>query len=344
MAEIRPIFIIDCFVQSEALQKKLDQRIKYIKNRGGKVMLISNTSVPKHTIESVDLYLYDSENRLFTDNVNAPNIVLYLENDHFRKDEVVNGMQRHGLSVLRNMTKSLKVARAYGYTHFHRLEVDDIMGDKSVDMMMKIPGIVDSNSKKGLFFFNDNESESNISFHYMYCEINLYLSGVRQIETEEDYIEYVRDEMGSETFKIVEDFVRHNVDRFEEKLLALKHNEIYEYFPDTHWNTETSQSNMSSKYKGCSTRLYRCHRNWTYTGELVIYSQSYSMDRKVRHITIEYGDGQKHTIVHTLDVNGSWMYNIVPDSIRGISVFENDELLYTDSLEETPGHQAIYFK
>jgi hypothetical protein len=68
------------------------------------------------------------------------------------------------------------------------------------------------------------------------------------------------------------------------------------------------------------------------------------MDRKVRHISIEYNDGSKHTIVHTLDSNGSWMYNIVPDSIRGISVFEENELLYTDSLDETPGHQAIYFK
>lgn len=344
MKEIRPIFIIDCFIQSDVIQEKLDRRIEEIKIRGGKVMLISNTPVPKETIERLDLYLYDSENRLFSDNVNAPNIVLYLENDHFRKDEVVNGMQRHGLSVLRNMTKALKVARVYGYTHFHRLEVDDLMGEKSVDMMMKIPEIVNTNSKKGLFFFNDNETESNISFHYMYCEINLYLSGVKQIETEEDYIEYVRDEMGSETFKIVEDFVRHNVDRFEEKLMTLRHNEIYEYFPDTHWNTETSQSNMSSKFRGCSTRLYRCHREWNYTGELVIYSQSYSKDRKVRNITIEYNDGSKQTITHILDTNGSWMYNIVPDNIHGISVFEENELLYTDTLADTPGHQAIYFK
>lgn len=326
MLKINPIFIIDCFVQSEALQEKLDQRINEIKIRGGKVMLISNTSIPKETIESLDLYLYDKENRLFSD-IPSDDIILYKLYQNIEIYEFTPGMQRHGLSVLRNLGKAARIAKAYGYTHFHRIEVDDLMGPESMDLIMRIPEKVEELGKKGFLFFNDTD----VSFHYMYFSIDTFISDVPEIETQQDYIDYLKNQMNSEKYKNVEDFLKHVLDVKGTDVIREDGKNTHSYFPDTIWNTETSQSNLSSKHNGCTTGFYRTNRNGIETDEFTILSFNYNNDIRERNMIIKDDTGNYLELSHTLHGKGYWQYNILPKNVISMDVYENGELIYTDS-------------
>jgi hypothetical protein len=326
MLEIKPIFIIDCFVQSDTIQEKLDKRINEIKIRGGKVMLISNTPVPKETIEALDLYLYDKENRLFSD-MPSDDIVLYKLFQEIEIYEFTPGVQRHGLSVLRNLGKAVRIAKAYGYTHFHRIEVDDMMGTESMNMMMSIPESVEELGKKGLLFFN----ETDVSFHYMYFSIDSFISDIPEIETQQDYTDYLKNQMNSDRYKNVEDFLRHTIDNKGTNIIREDGNNMQKYFIDTIWNTETSQSNLPSTHNGCTTGFYRTNRNGIDTGEFTILSYNYKDEKRERSMTIKDDSGNSLEISHTLYGKGYWQYNIVPNNAISMDVYENGELIYTDS-------------
>ena len=279
----RPIAIIDCFVQSKSVESKLESCLDRLKNIGIRTMLVTNTPVSKETTEKLDHLLYDRENRLFDDRMNAKHISLIKNIQGMRVIEVVKGVQRHGLSVLRNLTMALRTAKAYGYTHFHRLEVDDLMGEASMRFLTEVPKLVENHEKSGLFFTNDNELESNISFHYMYCEIDLFLEHVHTVETQEDYQEYLLKEMGTDSFMNVEEFVRHNINKVIDRLVTIPGERMGMFFTDTIWNTETSQSNLESKYLNCTTRVYRTLHRGLETEYNILLTYNYgAAEKKLR--------------------------------------------------------------
>ena len=339
--EHKPIVIIDCFARNAALAHKLDSCIDRLKQRGLSTMLVTNTPVDREITQKLDLLLYDKENRLFDDTMPAKPIALMKLFDGMRVFEVVKGMQRHGLSVLRNLNMALATAQAYGYTHFHRVEVDDIMGDASLDFVCSVPGLVSSNGKRGLFMLNDNESESNISFHYMYCEIVLFKQSVARIETQRDYQDYLRDRMGTETFMNVEEFVRHNLNKSMHEMVTLNGSETWRWFPDTVWNTETSGSNLESKYSNCTTRMFRVVKEGSELDYNIVMTYNYGSEEKSRTIELIAGEQVVGTLWHNVKDAGWWQTTHIDKSVEAIRVIEDGIELYTEAVWQNYSGQYI---
>jgi hypothetical protein len=113
-------------------------------------------------------------------------------------------------------------------------------------------------------------------------------------------------------------------------------------FPDTTWNTEVSSSNIDSKYKNCTTRLYRVFDiNGNKQDSLAVLSYNYSDSLCERKIQVVYESGMIKDIYHRMDGRGFWSYEIVPNLIDKILVFEKNELLYVETTENIESHIVL---
>lgn len=337
----KPIAIIDCFVHTQSVESKLSACLDRLAAQGIKTMLVTNTPVEKSISEKLDHLLYDKENRLFDDTMDAKHISLVKTLQGMRVVEVVKGTQRHGLSVLRNLTKALRTAKAYGYTHFHRLEVDDLMGQDSMSFLSGVPDMVADSERSGLFFLNDNPDESNISFHYMYCEIELFLNSVSEIDTQQDYQFYLKNEMLTNTFVNVEEFVRHNINKVIDNLITLPGTQMQNFFTDTVWNTETSQSNLESKYRNCTSRIYRTIHNGQEAEYNILLTYNYGNTEKKRQIELIRGTGVLGTVNHHVHGHGCWQTSHIGKDIDVIRVIEDGKEIYTEGVWSNYSAQHI---
>ena len=335
-SKYKTITIIDCFVNNESLLLKLQDAINNLKRHNHKILLVSNKVPPQDLINKVDYFLYNSENKLFKgqyENVN--HVDLWKVYEGFTIHEVTAELQRHGLSVMCNLFNCLDLAKSLGYTHFQRMEVDDLFSDESYEYMKTIPKICEENNKKSLFYFN----EEDISFHYFFSEIDFFLNTINRIDSEESYRTYLRNKGFKNDFKSVEVYMYHNLINSD---LVLKKNggdQMNIDFPNTKWNTETSQSTLDEFYEGCTTKIY------TISGQenLAVLSFNYNNHKVIRKIIIVFDDYEQE-IVHHLDYFWSWSYNIYDNKIKKIKVYdaETNEFLYEQKNENI--YSYIEFK
>jgi glycosyltransferase involved in cell wall biosynthesis len=331
----RKITIIDCFAHNEAIKIKLKDAIRKIKSTGCDVMLISNTSMERNIIDMCDFYLYDKRNQLFKKEYsNVNDVDFFNSTGPFVAHNVKPGLQRHGLSVLVNLFNALNTAKSMGYTHFQRIECDDIFGSISLATMSNSEDMCIREGKKGLFYFNENPDENNISFHYFYCEIDYFLNSVNPISKEDDYIEYLMRENGNMDFVIAESYVYANLLKSGRENIINKsgRHDMDLDFPDTIWNTETSGSNIDEKYNGCLTEIYKTYNGDGTQGTNVVYSYNYSEESKKRIMDI-YTDSYNYHIEHSCGGKGAWTYTPIPDDVIYIDVCEDDIKLYSQKNE-----------
>jgi glycosyltransferase involved in cell wall biosynthesis len=340
MFKQKTITIVDSFVYSDSIREKLIRTLNWMREDGHEVLLISNTIVDKEILGKVKFYLYDSRNQLFEENYPSGNLVDFWKiiNDGLEIHDLVPETQKHGLSVLINLFNALHYARAQGYTHFQRLEVDDLFGINSREYIRQVPIICEKNEKRGLFYHNSEKTPPDTSFHYFYCNIDDFLNKVPRISKEQDYIDYLVTTQGNRTFKIVEVFLYENMKKNGDGEFLLKNGaaQMYSDFPDTRWNTETSISSFDTKYGKCTTKLYYINE---YDKENNLYKRgntymlltySYHSDRTNRKIKLSKNNGEEFYIHHETNSAGGWMWNEVPVDIKSISVYENEKLLYTE--------------
>jgi hypothetical protein len=112
-------------------------------------------------------------------------------------------------------------------------------------------------------------------------------------------------------------------------------------FPDTVWNTEVSDSNLPSKYKGCSTKIYQLYRSKgpeadaridfeIQEGKYVIFTYSYTDSLVTRKLKITYESGRVDDIEIILPAKRTWHWVSVEEDIKHIEIFENEERLFLD--------------
>ena len=132
----------------------------------------------------------------------------------------------------------------------------------------------------------------------------------------------------------------HHIVERESELILKDGGRMFEDFPDTIWNTVCSSSNLSTKYRGCITGIYRVYRGGQQENFLHLYSSNFIDEHKERIIKVEYRETEtlSFEINHILPVKSSWCLNQIPITTESISVFENDELLYTEKLENVKSH------
>lgn len=338
--KMKTITIVDSYVHSESVKMKLKAFLQTLYSQGHEILLVSNTIVDDDIMKYCKYYMYDSNNRLFQDIFeDVKDINLWKIMDGFKVNEHTSGLQKHGLSVLVNLFNSLKFAQNLGYTHFQRLEADDIFGTKSLEWINGVPELVQSQGKKGLYYFNNDASieQEDVSFHYQFCEIDTFLKCVTHIQKEQDYVDYLTSEFGKPKFIIVEEFLYRELKRHCWGDLVIRTTQEQNAdFCDTNWNTEISVSNMSEKYRGCTSRLYR-HWGTMPTGEFydkgskILFSYNYTESTRVREIEIIGMDDSVHKIGHTVEGKRGWCYNIIDWDFKGIRVYEDGEFLYEES-------------
>jgi glycosyltransferase involved in cell wall biosynthesis len=324
--EFKTITIVDCFVHNENVLNKLELCIDNLKKYNHTILLVSNTIVPEHIIKNVDYYLYNSNNILFKgEYTNSEPVVFWKEIGQLTTYEIVNTIQKHGLPVMVNLFNSLDLCKSLGFTHFQRVEVDDLYSNKGYEYITSVPLICHEQNKKGMFYFNEGR---DVSFHYFYCEIEYFQQIINRINCEEDYKNYLQNNGYGTDFINVEKYLYDNINRKDYGLIIRKDGEIdmNSDFQGTEWNTETTVSNVSSKFNGCSTKLY----NISGQDSIMLLSYNYNHFRSERKIVVNYIDGSLETIYHGLENYGHWSFNIFENKIEKLLVYDNqnDEFLY----------------
>lgn len=332
---IRTITIIDSFIHTESVEDKLIKSIEKFNNIGSDILLISNTPVNNKIFNKVKYFIYDSRNQLFEKEYINLNDVLDLwcildDKGTIAHNIIVENIQKHGLSVLINLFNALKFAKNLGYTHFQRVEVDDIYEEKSLKWIKNVPNECTSNGKKGMFY----TSELDISFHYFFCEIDYFISKVKNVSCEQDYIDYLDTFYGNKIFRNVETFIYDNlIKNLDDLLIVRNKQDMINNFPDTTWNTESSLSYFDKKYKGCLTQIYYVGNKSDLNYKLLTYS--YIDGQIKRRIIVDLSNNEKLEFNHLIYGKFCWCISDLPKNIKSISVYENDILLYTETLSNS---------
>lgn len=339
----KTITIIDSFVHNDRVADRLLSTVNWMKEDGHDVLLISNTAVDKKIIDNVKFYMYDSRNQLFEYPYRYNSTVDFWKyiGTGTEIHDIIPETQPHGLSVLINMFNAILHAKAQGYTHFQRLEVDAIHNEKSRAYIRQIPQMCFDSGKDGLFYYNDNKTPQDISFHYFYCKIDDFLAKIPRISCEEDYINYLKTYYGNTEFKIVEVFIRDCLRKNgDSNLMLYAGSDMYSHFPDTQWNMESSISSFGKKYRGCTTRLYHRReynsetKTHIETERYAVFSYSFRSSPFSRKIVVEKENGEQFDLIHDGWGAGHWCWNDLSTDIKSISVYEDDEFLYKDYASE----------
>jgi FkbM family methyltransferase len=328
----KSIVIIDCFVSNGLVESKLLDQIKRIKSMNLDILLISNTKITKNEILSdVDYYIYDKRNQLFEmqysniSGIDFTDYVYILDEYQFTLHKISPGLQRHGLSVLVNLFNAANFVKSLGYENFWRIEVDDLFGQESLNFLVKSPELIKSENKKALIYYNSD----NISFHYMFWNVDYFLEKIPQIRNEKDYVSILLKYFDSLDFVIAEEYIYNFLKiNGDSDVMSKDGSRMYEDFTDTIWNTNASLSNIDSKFENCWTSLF----NMKDRNGLFLFSKNLSDDTKTRKILVYYKE-KTEEINHTLPGFNTWCWNIVEENPYKFEVYEDDRLLYTEDCD-----------
>jgi len=323
--KFKTITIVDCYIHNENVLSKLELCIRNLKRHNHTVLLVSNTIVPTHVLKNVDYYLYNSNNILFEGKyTNSEPVVFWKNLGGLTAYDVLNTIQKHGLPVMVNLFNSLDLCKSLGFTHFQRVEVDDLYSDSAYEYMATVPLICYEKNKKGMFYFNEGR---DVSFHYFYSEIEYFQKIIKRVSCEDDYKNYLQTHGYGTDFINVEKYLYDNINRNDYGLLIRKNGEqeMIDDFQGTVWNTETTISNVSSKFKGCSVKLY----NISGQDSTMLLSYNYNNFRSERKIVVNYVDNNSEVFYHGLENYGHWYFNIL-NNIKNVLVYDTktDEFLY----------------
>ena len=324
--DFKTITIVDCFIHNENVLSKLELCVNNLKKHNHTILLVSNTIVPEHIIKNVDYHLYNSNNILFEGEYTNSEPVLFWKNlGGLTAFDVLNTIQKHGLPVMVNLFNSLDLCKSLGFTHFQRIEVDDLYTEEGYEYMGSVPLICSEKNKKGMFYFNEGK---DVSFHYFYCEIEYFQQIINRVSCEEDYKNYLLAHGYGTDFINVEKYLYDNINGNDPGLLIRKNGEeeMNSDFHGTLWNTETTASNLLSKFRGCPSKLYNIKGQET----IMLLSYNYNNFRSERRIIVNYADNTSVVFYHGLENFGHWSFNIFENKVEKISVYDNqtDEFLY----------------
>lgn len=321
------ITLTDCFVSNDSVLNKLNSFLDKFSHED--LFLVTNTTVSDEILEKTKFTFYDSNNRLFSDNFDFKSpVVIYrnindfVVNDVFRKNN-----QRHGLSVLVNLFTSIKMAKSLGYTHFQRFEVDDLFGEKSINFIKTLPETLIQNKKKGIFY--TNPSQDDISFHYFMCEIDYFLNIIPEIKNEKDY---KKSSTKNNDFISVEKFI-YNFIKKDGNLILKETNDQKLDFPDTEWNTNTSETYYDTRYDGYINKIYKKYINGKDTNDYILFSYNLKNKPVNRKIIVTKNDATQNLIQHSATVEGEWCFTELGNDVYKIDIFQDEINIISENID-----------
>ena len=187
-----------------------------------------------------------------------------------------------------------------------------------------------SNNKKGIFFIDKHEDHLSMSVHYFFCEIDYFLNNFWTVTCEQDYINFLESEFNNRNFLIMERFMYENVKKLDPDEVYIKEGFLTE-FDSTIWNTKQTRVYNDKKYKECVTNFYLNKNN---SNEVVIYSRNVKSEPDFRKIVVKFNDGSEREINQEFNGYGAWSYNIQPNNIEKMLVYNKHELLYEEYFKD----------
>lgn len=324
---MKSILILDAFITDEVDEKILTNFLDSSKSFGDDVLLMTNTKISKETQDKVDFLFYDKRNQLFTEKYDNYEYVSYwIKYDWFKISNIFPHNQPHGLSVLINLFRSVKIAKDLGYTHFYKMEYDAKLTEKTKVKIKELNDECVLNNKKGVFFVANHEDNSSMSVHYFFCEIDYFLDNFWNITCEQDYINFLESKFGNRNFLVMERFMYENVKKLNPDDVYVKEGFLNE-FDSTLWNTKQTRVYDDKKYKECVTKFYLKQNN---PDEIVIYSKNVKSEPDFRKIIVKFNDGTEKEITQEFFGYGDWSYTVLPNNIEKMLVYDKNELLYEE--------------
>lgn len=328
---MKPIIILDAFVTDKQEEGTLIKFIDSIKTTGDDLLLMSNTTTSKEIQDKVDYFFYDKRNQLFVEEYSKYDYVNYWTMyDWFKVSNFFPHTQNHGLSVLISLFRSVKIAKELGYTHFYKMEYDAIVTEKTKIKIKDLNNECILNNKKGIFFIENHNDHSSMSVHYFFCEIDYFLNNFWNVTCEQDYINFLESEFNNRDFLIMERFMYENLKKLNPDEVYIKEGFLTE-FDNTLWNTKATRVYDDKKYKECITKFYLKKDN---PNEIVIYSKNVKSEPDFRKIVVKFNDDTETEIIHEFGGYGAWVYNIIPNNVEKMLVYDRDVLLYEEYFKD----------
>jgi len=323
---MKPVVIIDAFIENKKQENLLDNFLNSICGIYD-IFLISNTKISQDILDKVNYFFYDKKNNLFKNEYdNYEGFYMWYTLDRFKIFTHAEHKQKHGLSVLINLFRSLEFAKELEYTHFIRLEGDAILGEKTIQEFKNFFNELKVNNKKLKFYLNENTNSH--SFQFFGGEINTFLKNFTKIKKEEDYLYFINQNYGNNDFITVEKLMFDSIKKIPNDDVIIE-DDLILVLTDTVWNQSTSNAHLDEHMKKCQTDLYKVKND----NRLILYSRSNSDGRMSRKVVLKTKNSE---IIFDYQINnlGDWFINYIDEEITHMILYDNNHIVYEKEIRE----------
>lgn len=319
---MKTITIIDAFVNDHNQTNLLNNFLLNVSDIDP-VLLITNSILDESVINKVDYLFYDKNNNLFKKEYdNYEKFYLWNIVNNFKITTCHVHKQKHGLSVLINLFRSLKIAKDLGYTHFRRIEYDAILGNNTLQDLINTPKNCFDNNKKAKFFIDSNNKTH--SFQYFFSEIDFFLNNFPEIKNEDDYINLINKEYSNLDFITVEKLMYYYISKLNKDEIYIEAN-LANVLNDTIWNQSSSDSHLHKSMVECSTDLYKQEN------KIILFTLNKKNKPLHRKVTVYYNN-EFDVFNYNFNNEGDWTLNEVKENISKLEIYDNDFLVFSKDI------------
>lgn len=328
---MKTITITDAFISDHNQIKLLNNFLLKI-NHIDPILLITNSILDESVINKVDYLFYDKNNNLFEKEYNNYE-KFYLWNivNNFKITTCHVHKQKHGLSVLINLFRSLKIAKDLGYTHFRRIEYDALLGNNTLQELINTPKTCFNNNKKAQFYVN--EDNKTHSFQYFFSEIDFFLNNFPEIKNEDDYINLINKEYSNLDFVTVEKLMYYYINKLNKKEINIEP-DLLIAFNDTIWNQSSSDSHLHKSMVECSTDLYKQEN------KIMLFTLNKKNKPLHRKVTVYYNN-EFDVFNYNFNNEGDWTLNEVKENISKLEIYDNNFLVFSKDITNIENYLEV---
>lgn len=306
----KPIIIIDAFLCTETRINFFKDVLDSIKKLDIPILLISNTVIPLEIQQKVDYCIYDKTNNLFKYEYDSYDMAyLFFENDDFKYENYSLCKQKHGLSVLCNLTKSTLFAKLLGFDKFIHIEWDLVIHENDIEKIkILIDNFIRQNLKASFMYNFRNDSDlMEFPFHFWMCDLDFWIENFPLIYNEDDYLKFIISKNKNKKFQLAERFLYL---AFEDKKDEIKLTPelifLQKYFTNSDPNKIISNVNFEPPNgNGVFRGLSKVFHKGKLTGELVLVTwNSMNLEKDLTKYDISFKDN-KQSEIHESN-HGCW--------------------------------------
>lgn len=319
---------IHLFLTTRETELTAYNNLKRLKNAGFKILVTSPRPLPLDFYQYIEHYYYDPENQLMKlDYVGADPIVWWNDSPSFTLNFVVDGFQKHGLTVLRSMIKGASIAKALGYTNIIRFEFDDFFGLNSLKRLKETCKEIEENKYDFYVYKNDyGDDRLNVSTHLIFYSPDSFLQVFGRIENEYIYKECLEQIGLKDRAILLEEFIYRYMKLYPLNICYQSGVAMEELYKDTAFNMHQTPLGV---YSGALSDVMRIRQNEEYDPKaLCLVAQNVASEVPVTVYFDVYDN--EDTLVKTVEmyfqIIGEWRYENLYDTenIKEIRIRHQD--------------------